>query len=230
MRTVSQLLIISLICCGIANAQDATFALRFDGVVAEKLAPSTTVRMWSPYYDGKPSIVKEYTASDFPREFDPAWLGMRGWIVEFRNDQGILFSIELSPDLFDEPREISVKLDAPRPLIRPVFAGPGDIRYTGNITQRIKYRDLPRIDGKTKQLMLSAKPILAIVDAQSGRELNRSEMHSGCLGFCWWSKFLDYNPPDRTSLEFVVTYDSGGLFETIVTKRSFTFHQNLHGN
>lgn len=231
MRTLLQLVIMVFLCCGSANAQDANFSLHFDGVVARKLTPDTAIRMWSPYYyDGRPSIVKKYTVGDFPQKLDSTTFGKRTWIVEFRNDQGILFSIELSRDLFDEPRKIRVKLDAPKPLIRPTFGGPGHIRYTGNITQRILYRDLPRIDKKSEKLVLSSSPTLAILDARTGEKMKSSEMYSGCLGFCWWAKFLDVDPPDKTNLEFVVTYDSGGLFETIVTKCEFTFHENLHGN
>lgn len=229
MKTLLQFVIMAFLCCSGVNAQDANFSLHFDGVVARKLTPDTAIRMWSPYYSGKPSIIKEYTVRDFPQKLDSTTFEKRYWIVEFRNDQGILFSIELSPDLFDEPRKIKVKLDAPKPVIQPFFIGPGDIRYTGNITQRMRYRDLPRINKKSKKLVLSSNPTLAIVDARTGEIMKSSEMYSGCLGFGWWEKFLDVDPPDKTNFEFVVTYDSGGLFETMVTKCEFTFHKSLHG-
>ncbi len=215
-----------------AAGQQRGFELLFTGVVADKLKPEMQVIMWSPFGPSdasKQNVVKEFLVADFPKRLDWNTFRNRRWVVEFKESDRLLFSVELSNDLFDRPRKIQVKLDPPTPHISPRFMGPSDIRYTGNITQRMEYRDFPRIDSVSKKLISPAVPRMKIVVARTGKLLNTQIMETGCMGYSWWAKFPSKHPPNGTQLRFIVDYDSGGLFPKIESERDFTFFKSMHG-
>lgn len=54
-------------------------------------------------------------------------------------------------------------------------------------------------------------------------------MKEGCMGSKWWAAIdpsLDLG--DKTDLQFVVQYNSGGLWEPIETKLNFTYRKTDH--
>lgn len=155
------------------------------------------------------------------------------WYATFTSPKrrGCLFSIFLSHDLFDKPRRISIRLDRPKPHIRPSGFGQMDFKYCPRITQRMFYSDLPRWDKDLKQLVAAERPVIRITRVSDGVKIQESEMEVGCMGSKWWAKIdRSIDLGKRVDLKLHVRYDSGGLWEPMETELSFTYHEALHGH
>lgn len=213
--------LVILLTCGVSG-QEKDFSLHIEGVVAKKLQPEMKVVMWSVSGVDRPFEMVNFTVADFPKSLDWNQFKNRGWVIEFYTDKRIAFSLELSPDLFDRSRKISLKLNQPEPVIRPILGLMGDIRYTGNITRRMKYREFPRQDPTSGKLIHSVKPRMRFTEVLTGTS-KTVDCRQGCFGYYWWARLPVVDPPSGTEFDLQVTYDSGGLFKTVQSKKRFKF-------
>jgi len=210
------------------SAEETDFRLTVSGALASKLAPDTQLRLWTQF--SKTSATCELAELHIVLPFEQ----FKGnyWHVLFSSKAtGSSFSVTLSDDLFDHPRVIDVKLDAPRPSIRPLFSLLGhDIRYAASITRRMEYRELPYWDGERQTLTGTRPPTMTIVALTDGAVIHDQPMGEGCVGAKWYA-FIDRDIElvDGETYRMSVTYDSGGLFPTITTRFDFTYHSALHG-
>ena len=232
MRTITSALLLSVVYTSLACAQRSDFEFTLSGPLASKLDPGTRVLIWNPVIETKPKWV-DFSIEDLPVTVPFEQLGARHiWIVSFvsRAQRRTVFSIGLAPELFDKPRRIDLKLDRPSPRIRPSCLGRLDFQYYSGITQRMWYRELPFWDKECQRIVAAKPPLLSIVRVSDGVNLQESEMEEGCMGSKWWAmidRSLDLG--EKTDLQFVVRYNSGGLWDPIVTKLDFTYHETLHG-
>lgn len=215
----------------VAHAEPSDFEFTLSGVVADKLDPRTRLIFWNPVVD--PKNWAQFSIADLPITLPAEQFGRRRWHVEFMSPgEGGVLSVTLSAALFDRPRKINVKLDAPTPHIRPLFSfGDRDIMYFAGITRRMRYRDPPVWDSRRNKLVRSQPPVMRITRVADGAVLQEAPMESGCTASKWHA-FIDDSVeiPNKTDLRFSVTYDSGGLFETITTTYDFTYHKGAHGD
>ena len=72
---------------------------------------------------------------------------------------------------------------------------------------------------------------MKIVRVADGAVLHNAAMGIGCTA-SKWRTVLDKNLAiaDKTRLRFSVEYQSGGLFDDIVTTYDFTYHKQLRGD
>ena len=124
---------------------------------------------------------------------------------------------------------INVKLDAPRPSLRPISSG-REVKYTACITQRMQYDELPRWDSKRQTLTRSRPPTITITALKNGVMIHDGEMRERCMASKWFSRIEhDFRFNEGETYRMAVTYDSDGLFPTMTTKCDFTYHSALHG-
>ncbi|MEL6108274.1 MAG: hypothetical protein AAFU85_19785, partial [Planctomycetota bacterium] len=155
----------------------------------------------------------------------------KDWHLDFLSDNRLpLLSVTLSRELFDKPRPINVKLDAPNPHIRPLFSLRRDVRYTAGISQRMRYRNLPRWDQTRKTLAVPVPPSIKIWRLRDGSSVYDGKMTEGCMGLRWFA-VIDQSMAlhDGDLYRMKVEYDSGGLFPKIVTSRDFRYDRTRHG-
>lgn len=213
---------------GALSAQESDFRVKLSGVLASKLSPDAQLFFSSPFSKTSPT----YAIAELPIRLPFEQFHGHHWHVFFDSKKPrSSFSVTLSADLFDKPRVIDIKLDAPRPRIRPIFSLLGrDIKYSASISQRMEYRDLPYWDNKRQSLTRSRPPKMRIVALKNDRVIHDKEMGDSCMASKWFA-FID---PDiklnnGDTYRMSVTYDSGGLFPMVTTQRDFTYHEELHG-
>jgi len=210
-------------------AEQPDFRLSVSGELADNLAPDTQLRFWYPTTDT--SDWATFAIADLPLTLPFDQFKERQWHVRFESESaGSSFSVVLSQDLFDKPRLIDIKLDAPQPSIRPIFGFRRDVLYTPSITRRMLYHDLPQWDGESQSLTHSQPPIMVITSLRDGTIIYDGELFEGCMASGWLA-IIDRNTDlrDGETYRMAVTYDSGGLFPPITTTRDFTYHVSLHG-
>ena len=228
MKNFAYLAVVSLICVTPTWAQRSDFEFAVSGVLAEKLEPGTQLGFWNP----SPAVNgAHFSLDDLPITLPFQLYGGHHWHVSFYEPKGrhTLFSVILSADLFDKPRAINLKLDRPRPRIRPTFSHDGDFHFAAGITKRMRYSDLPRWSNEVDRLVPCRPPVMQIQRQADGVTIQESEMETGCWASLWWASIddsIDLAP--QTDLVLVVRYDSGGLFDTIETKLNFRFDKNRH--
>ncbi len=214
-----------------ACAQRSDFEFTVSGDLVDKLEPGTRVLIWSPVTETKPRWVRA-SIEDLPISVPFKQLNAgHNWVATFTSpkDRQPVFSIVLSPDLFDKPREINLKLDRPNPRIRPSALGRLNFQYYSAITQRMKYGDLPSWDKERQRLVAAKPPVMTIIRVSDGVKVQESEMEDGCMGSKWFTHIHDsVDLGKKTDLELSVRYDSGGLWELIETKLDFTYHKSRH--
>jgi hypothetical protein len=94
----------------------------------------------------------------------------------------------------------------------------------------MSYREFPFWDKERHRIVAVKPPVMRIVRVSDGAELQQSEMQEGCRGSMWWiSTDPSIDLGEHTALQLIVRYDSGGLWNPIVTKLSFAYHKALHG-
>ena len=214
---------------GILSAQESDFELKVSGVLVNKLAQDTQLHLWNPYVDESDWVTFEL--AELPRALPFDQFKDRNWYVEFVSKSArSQFSVSLSADLFDEPRIINVKLDVPRPGIRPIGHGGRQVRYSASITRRMEYRDLPQWDARQKSLTQSRPPRFTIKALSDGQVIHDQKMNEEC-GAKWYS-MVDHNFKFREGevYRMSVTYDSGGLFPVTTTTNDFRYQPALHGD
>ena len=233
MKKIATTLLLSLVYTGPACAQRSDFEFTLSGALASKLEPGTRVCIWNPVTKTRPNWVN-FSIDDLPVTVPYKQLGARhAWIVNFVSptERRTVFSIVLSPELFDKPRRIDLKLERPSPRIRPSCAGRLNFYYHSGITQRMSYRELPLWDKERQRIVAAKPPVMTIIRVSDGVKGQESEMGEGCMGSKWWTYIDDsVNLGKRTDLQFIVRYDSGGLWEPIETKLDFTYHKARHGH
>lgn len=210
-------------------AQESPFQVKVSGLLASRLAPDTQLHFWSLF--SKTS--RTFAIGELPvvLPFDK-FNGHQWHIVFSSKSTRSSFSVSLSDELFEEPRVIDVKLDAPCPSIRPIFSLLGrDVRYTASITQRMEYRDLPYWDGKRQCLTQAPTPEMTIVSLQDGKMIHDKKMTESCMASKWYA-FIDRDIKltEGGTYRMSVEYDSGGLFPAVTTRYDFTYHSALHGD
>ena len=185
------------------------------------------MHIWSPVKPGPAA----FRIEDLPAKVPVEQLDARIWIASFTSptQRESVFSLELSPDLFDKPRRINLKLDRPRLRIRPNSLGGLRFWYYGGISRRMRYRTLPYWDEERKKLVRAEPPVLRILRAADGTVLQESEMAEGCMGSKWYGKIdRSVDLGRRADLRLVVRYDSGGLWKPIDTRLDFTYAKGWH--
>jgi hypothetical protein len=232
MNATATALLLSILCTCPARAQRSDFAFTLSGALAGKLEHGTRALIWSPVTETKPKWV-EFSIEDLPVTVPFQRLNAgHVWIVTFRSptDDAAVLSLELSPELFDRPRRIDLTLDRPRPHIRPSGLGKLQFYYHAGITQRMSYRELPFWDKERQRIIAAKPPVMRIVRVSDGAELQRSDMQEGCMGSRWWTSIdplIDLG--EHAALQLIARYDSGGLWDPIVTTLGFSYHESLHG-
>lgn len=206
------------------------FEIVVSGDVVLRLEPNTQIVLWrNGKVRTKPTICAiEDLPLRMPRD---EFLGQSCRICfHSPTSNELLFSVQLDSSLFDRPRRVNVKLDAPNPELKPFALGWRNFRYTANITQRMRYYDLPQLDSSTGKLSpLTTTPLFRVQNLTSGQTLHESRMGNGCMGSRWFER-LDQEiiPDDKDRLRFSANYDSGGLFKPIETTFDFQYSSALH--
>ena len=208
----------------------ANFELKVSGLLVKKLPQDTRLRFWCPVV--APEKWMSCKLSDLPVTLPADTFLNNIWIVEFVDPkQGQLFSMELSRNLFDSPREIDLKLDAPEPHIRLFFGFISDLTYYAGITKRMRYRDPPVWNATAGKFAKPMVPVMKITRVADGAVIYEKPMKAGCMGFKWVAVIrdsLNVRIKDGTKLQFSVVYDSGGLFKTTTTTFDFTYNAERH--
>ncbi len=228
MRSVVLTLIVVVTCSAPCAAQDEGFELCLSGKLAELLPDDTSLVFWHPStkIDGATVAI-----ANFPAHLPANQFTDKAWHVNFVSaNQGPLFSMTLSADLFDKPRTIDLKLDRPSPHIIPTFFFGKNAKYFAGITKRMRYRDLPRWDHANDRFGRPATPKMIVTRLADGKLIHNAPMEDGCMASRWWA-FLDKNIKlkDGVTYRFAVVYDSGGLFPVFETSKDFTYWSHLHG-
>lgn len=232
MKTIPTVLLLFFVCSSPAFAQRSDFEFTLSGTLARRLEPGTRVLIWSPVTETKPKWV-DFSIDDLPVTvpFEQLAAG-HIWIVSFRSptDNATVLSMELSHALFDKPRRINLKLDRPSPHLRPSTLGRLHFYYHSGITQRMSYRELPFWDNERRRIVAARPLVMTIIRVSDGVNVLESAMEDGCMGSKWCT-FIDpsLDLGEKTDLQFVVRYNSGGLWDPIETKLDFTYHEALHG-
>ena len=233
MKIILSVLALSFMYMQSAYAQRSDFEFTVSGDLTDKLEPGTHVLIWSPVIETQPRWVT-FSISDLPVSvpFKQIKAG-HYWIATFTSstENLTMFSIVLSPELFDKPRKINLKLDRPNPRIRPSDLGGLHFQYYSGITQRMKYRDLPFWDNKLQKIVAAKPPVMTIIRESDGVKVFESKMEDGCMGAKWFT-FIDdsVNLGKRANLQVIVHYDSGGLWKPIETKLDFTYDKLRHSH
>ncbi|MEN6496824.1 MAG: hypothetical protein ABFD16_21240 [Thermoguttaceae bacterium] len=231
MKSIATALLVSLLGTNLASAQDSKFEFMVSGTLASKLEPDTRLLIWSPVIETRPNWAR-FSVKELPASVPYKQLAAQHiWIASFISpaQRRTVLSIGLAPGLFDKPRRIDLKLDRPTPRIRPYYLGRLEFEYYAGITQRMWYWDLPSWDMQNQRIVAAEPPSMSIVRLSDGRKLQESTMKEGCMGSKWWAAIdpsLDLG--DKTDLQFVVQYNSGGLWEPIETKLNFTYRKTDH--
>ncbi|WP_286765252.1 MULTISPECIES: hypothetical protein [Rhodopirellula] len=212
---------------GPAHGDD--YELAIAGQLVDRLPSDTTLVFWHPSSQVAGGSVSVDT---LPAPLPAATYSGHAWHVNFvSKQQGRLFSLTLSRDLFDKPRRITLRLDEPKPHIRPTFSFGKNAKYYAGMTKRMRYRDLPRWDKETDSFATPVAPIMTIIRRDDGKVVHDATMEDGCMASRWWA-FIDGDVTlqDQKDYRFAVIYDSGGLFPTFSTTKDFTFHASLHSH
>ena len=206
------------------------FEIVVSGHVASKFEPGIQMVIWSNDPSGAFPVVCDL--EDLPLKLEKEELLGKGCFVSFYRpgQKSAILSVKLSEALFDAPRRIDIKLDEPKPVLRP-FVGNGlQFRYSANVSQRMAYYELPYWDAKLGRLTACPQgPRLKITDNRSGKAIQNTEMTSGCMGSRWFcSLSQDAIVNDGDQLMFSANYDSGGLFNDTPVKFVFDYQTSLH--
>lgn len=210
------------------HAQDENFEVTVSGQLASLLPDDTRLLFWNPIIEVKGG---EYLLKDAPLSLPFEQFAGHQWHVEFWSDEdGRLFSVTLSPDLFDRPRRINILLNQPIPHIRLILGSSNTVMYFAPITQRMRYRDLPVWDANQGKFATLHAPVMKAVQVQDGIVVHDAEMESGCMAIRWCT-YLDHRTVFRSGEtdHFSVNYDSGGLFPEMETTFDFKYNPELHG-
>jgi hypothetical protein len=199
--------------------------------------PITILRFWRPEAFESKHGQRTFPVAELPALLPVSEYSDRSWHVDFwsPSEKQTLFSVTLSRDLFDTPRKINIKLDPPKPQLRPFVDDWRNPLYTANISQRMQYRKLPYWDASLGKLISGTNvPELRVTRQETGAVVHASSMAENSCYFWWpqqWYAPMDHTIqfPDNTKLIYSVTYDSGGLFDTFNAKWEFNYHSALHG-
>ncbi len=232
MRIVLPILAVSFVYVSSACAQRSEFEFTVSGDLVDKLEPGTRVLIWNPVTETQPRWVR-FSIEELPVSVPFKQLSAgHNWIAEFTGpkDRRLLFSIVLSPDLFDKPRKIDLKLDRPNPRIRPSDVGRFHFQYVSAITQRMSYNDLPCWDQQRQRLVAAKPPVMTIFRRSDGVNVHESQMENGCMGLKWFTYIDDLGDlGTKMDLQLSVRYESGGLWGPIETNLDFTYQKSRHG-
>jgi hypothetical protein len=189
--------------------------------------------IWSPVIETKPKWAS-FAIENLPARVPYKQLAAgHNWIVSFWSptQRQTAFSIGLAPELFDKPRRIDLKLDRPNPCIRPSDVGRLQFEYYSGITQQMWYYDLPLWDRERQRIVAAKPPFMSITRISDSAKLQESAMKVGCMGSKWWAAVdRSFDLGEKTALQLLVRYDSGGLWDPIETKLDFAYDKKLHGN
>ncbi len=207
------------------------FEIVISGEIASKLEPGSSISAGTTGSGKVPPCGLTTTIEALPMQLPAKHFGGRWVQLTFGSPhpREKLFSILLSPDLFDKPRKINVRLAKPTPTIRPFWGG-RELKYTPSITKRMSYRDLPNWDAKTERLVPAKSPPVLKMSDSTGNLILSQEMGDGCMGAKWFTRLKDVSANDKPhTFIFSVLYESGGLFEPIETNLRFEYDPELHG-
>ena len=222
--------VLALICTTNACADDSDFQVALRGKLASVLPDDTRLVFTSESMAvrDRPTTVVSQLPITLPYEK----FKNRSCRVFFTSKSTrSSFSIEVSRDLFDRPRTINIKLDAPTPHITPIFGLVRTIRYDAGITKRMKYIDLPYWNTELNSLDSTLPPQMRIESLQDKSVLYNRKMTAGCMGAKWFADIdRDIELKDGATYRITATYNSGGLFPVNTTTRDFTYHAALHGD
>ena len=201
--------------------QETDFEVVVSGELAAKLEPNTflsfsTIGTRKEY----PYVSVATTIENLPFHLPSNYFQGRTVYARFQSPslKKCIFSMRLSSDLFDKPRRINLKLDAPKPSLRPTPLN-GDIKYSANITKRMAYELMPYWDSKLQKLTPLPKPLVMRLAKPKGEVIETVQLGERCMGATWFAAFKkDIKLPIGTTLEYSVLYNSGGLFAPIDTK------------
>ena len=207
------------------------FKLDVSGALVSKLPPDTRLRIVeNPDYERK--VDSEFKLQDLPAEL-PVNYTKRGCVVEFwsctnRSEEQKLFSVVVDRELFDKFRIIDLKLDKPTPELSLQADFWNSLKWSPNLSHQIRYLDLPWWNSSSKKLEpIPQTPELILARADSDEILERTRLNHYACEFEGFYADVDeersLNLRDGESLVFSVTYDSGGLFESIRTSRAFQY-------
>lgn len=215
-----------------AVAEKPVFTFVISGKLVDKLPEDTVLKFWTIRIRDNDTF-KAHPVQDLPLKLPANWFSNQDCEVYFRSKRfGDLFSLDLSRDLFDRPRKINIKLDAPHPHIRPEHHRL--IGYFPCVTKRMSYRDLPYWHSGFRRLAAPRPPIMKITRLSDGKIIHNREMGTQCWARVWWAKMSRsvVDPEefkDGHIYRCTVEYHSGGLFQPIQTTYDFTYDRVLHG-
>lgn len=213
------------------NRPMTDFRFVLSGPLVEEIPHDTVAMIWKVSSNPVPPV--SVPVSRFPVRIPFDQLANSTWNVSFVDPDAKdtpLFTVELSRDLFDQPRKINILLRKPAPQLRPFMDDWKRIRYTANISNRMHYRDLPFWD-ENGELTAGPRqpPIITVSQYPEGKILFKDEMTIGCWGSRWFSRMDDkFRVNSDTQLHFAVTYSSGGSFGDIETKFEFSHDASRH--
>jgi len=144
-----------------------------------------------------------------------------------------VFSVIVDRELFDEYRVITLKLDPPKPRLKPDWECWATQAWAANITQRMRYRELPYWDQARGCFAPIPKMPEATVSFEGGSVLEKAtlEKQQCLLDNLFASFFIDDMPEIRSGdeLVFSVVYGSGGLFDPIKSQFVLQYDEKKHG-
>ncbi|MCA9009535.1 MAG: hypothetical protein KDB01_07305 [Planctomycetaceae bacterium] len=215
-----------------AVAEKPVFTFVISGPLVDKLPEDTVLKFWTIKIRDADAF-RAHPIQDLPLKLPEGWFLDQNCTVYFESEKfGKLFSVDLSRDLFDSPRKINIKLDKPKPHIRPehhrLFG------YFPCITKRMSYHDLPYWHSGYRRLAAPRPPIMKITRLSDGAVLFNREMEARCWTRVWWAgmsrSVVDFDEfKDGHTYRCSVEYHSGGLYEPIKTTFDFTYRFSIHG-
>ena len=210
------------------------FEIAIAGALVEVLPSNTQLRInRNPDDHRRDEVVID--ANELPARIQP--YSRSGCVVEFWSgdepDEEKLFSIAVDRELFDRFRVITLRLDQPTPELKPDPLFWASLRWSANITKRMRYVDLPSWDGKSLR-PLQDLPNMVVTKQPADKpvlvEKTRLQRHD-CDFDYFYGEFADGTAPSiehNDKLHFSVTYDSGGLFKPIQTDFTLNYNAKRH--
>ena len=155
------------------------------------------------------------------------------WAPGVNGNEEKLFSIIIDAEMFDRCRTITLRLDKPEPVLKPDPDFWASLRWSPNLTQRMRYLDLPWLDQAKNEL--APMPVLPnlVVRRETPDEILETLpiRHYDCQFDGLHAEFAEESPPKLVhgdKLHFSVTYESGGLFDPVVTEFVLQYNEQRH--
>ena len=236
--SIAALLFLTLVSAGAIHVWQISrpldhFELAVSGILLEELPPDTTiVIVRNPDYHR--SIDCELALGDLPAQL-PHGFSKSGCVVEFWANNNLgqeerLFSVVLDKELFDKFRLITVKLDEPTVVLKPDLDFWASQAWSPNITQRMRYRELPWVNPATQMLApLPELPTMTVSRDDIILEQCVLKKHQ-CMLDSYHGEFGENGYPHLQHgdiLLFSVTYESGA-FDPIETSFLLKYDSKRH--